>query len=553
MYPLTPISRNRCVGLAAIGLGLACSAAGPQAQAGDVGPPSPNDPRVAHGGPIEHPVDPAHPELAECITPAERAAGNAAIAAYQLLHADNGWNDRSRPTYPFIPIGATLYQDLLPPGYVDHDATAAFQDYNCTTFTYDGHAGTDLGLHYFTEQITGVPVFAALDGTVVYQHDGEPDMNTCLCGQLANALIIDHGNGRFGWYWHFKKNSVTVNVGGHVVSGQQLGFAASSGNSGGPHLHFGTSDDPGGVTFDPFAGPCGGPTSGWDSQPAMDLHTYLADFGFSTQNLSGYPGWPYRYPNTGQMGFDEFLWFWGQIVNLPAHSTWRQFYYRPDGTLAFDSGDVLFEANQTEMYRVSNWWWYSYYIPDMRTIAGKWRVRIHVNGQVMIDAPLQVKPTAEVGANGGPSAPRSLRFEPASPAGKQALFCRATMPPTLDDPDYDPVRFEYVWKRNGNEFRRVTTAGQADAIPSGSVHGGQVVSCTVTVSDGKLTAAPLTLSATWGGCPSDFDGDGFVTGDDFDAYVLAFEAGGEPADFDGDGFVTGDDFDAFVAAFEQGC
>jgi len=26
-------------------------------------------------------------------------------------------------------------------------------------------------------------------------------------------------------------------------------------------------------------------------------------------------------------------------------------------------------------------------------------------------------------------------------------------------------------------------------------------------------------------CPSDFDGDGLVTGDDFDAYVIAFEAG----------------------------
>ncbi len=55
------------------------------------------------------------------------------------------------------------------------------------------------------------------------------------------------------------------------------------------------------------------------------------------------------------------------------------------------------------------------------------------------------------------------------------------------------------------------------------------------------------------GCASDFDGDGFVTGDDFDAYVAAFEGGGLEADFDGDGFVTGDDFDAFVAAFESGC
>ncbi len=54
-------------------------------------------------------------------------------------------------------------------------------------------------------------------------------------------------------------------------------------------------------------------------------------------------------------------------------------------------------------------------------------------------------------------------------------------------------------------------------------------------------------------CPADFDHDGFVTGDDFDQYNVAFEAGSLTADFDGDGFVTGDDFDAYVQAFEQGC
>ncbi len=54
-------------------------------------------------------------------------------------------------------------------------------------------------------------------------------------------------------------------------------------------------------------------------------------------------------------------------------------------------------------------------------------------------------------------------------------------------------------------------------------------------------------------CAADFDGDGFVTGEDFDAFVAAFEAGSASADFDGDGFVTGEDFDAFVLAFEVGC
>ncbi len=55
------------------------------------------------------------------------------------------------------------------------------------------------------------------------------------------------------------------------------------------------------------------------------------------------------------------------------------------------------------------------------------------------------------------------------------------------------------------------------------------------------------------GCRADFTGDGFVTGDDFDAYVIEFIEGNPSADFDADGFVTGDDFDAFVTAFEAGC
>ena len=54
-------------------------------------------------------------------------------------------------------------------------------------------------------------------------------------------------------------------------------------------------------------------------------------------------------------------------------------------------------------------------------------------------------------------------------------------------------------------------------------------------------------------CLPDFDGDGFVTGIDFDLYVGAFEAGEPTADFDGDCFVTGIDFDLYVYSFEAGC
>ncbi len=68
-----------------------------------------------------------------------------------------------------------------------------------------------------------------------------------------------------------------------------------------------------------------------------------------------------------------------------------------------------------------------------------------------------------------------------------------------------------------------------------------------------LCARPLGKMLAFGGCSIDFDGDGFPTGDDFDAFVLAFEAGDIAADFDGDVFVSGEDFDAYVALFELGC
>lgn len=82
--------------------------------------------------------------------------------------------------------------------------------------------------------------------------------------------------------------------------------------------------------------------------------------------------------------------------------------------------------------------------------------------------------------------------------------------------------------------------------------------------DGSLTAhgprvdtqgsTPSQL-ATWNPpvCAPDFDGDGFLTGKDFDLFVQAYEAGDTRADYDADGFITGVDFDLFVQEFEAGC
>lgn len=54
-------------------------------------------------------------------------------------------------------------------------------------------------------------------------------------------------------------------------------------------------------------------------------------------------------------------------------------------------------------------------------------------------------------------------------------------------------------------------------------------------------------------CRADFNKDGFLTFEDFDAFVGAFEGGQTSSDTNGDGFIDCADFDDFVNAFEAGC
>lgn len=75
----------------------------------------------------------------------------------------------------------------------------------------------------------------------------------------------------------------------------------------------------------------------------------------------------------------------------------------------------------------------------------------------------------------------------------------------------------------------------------------------VTDPCGTVTSTPATLTVGPPCCPADFDRSGFVDFDDYNAFVLAFEAGDLSSDFDGSGFVDFDDFNAFVVAFEAGC
>ncbi len=515
-----------------------------------------SDPAIAHGGPVER--LPASGESLDCVPPAQRAAVDAAIRAH-IESNPVSLGSRSRPLYPFVPLGGSMFADLLPPGYVDHAPGVGATDYSCGTFTYDGHAGTDIGLRSFEEQAIGVPVFSALPGTVVFAHDGEPDMNTCLCGQVSNLVIIDHGDGRYGEYWHLKNGSVAVIVGQTVSAGEQIGLAASSGNSAGPHLHFETRDQPGNVAFDPFGGPCSEET-GWVEQPAYNTNTYVADFGFMNVAPWTVDGYPHRFPTTQQRAFGQDYWWWMQIVNLPPNSTFREIYIRPNGTTAFDSGDLAF--NNPDFYRVSNYWFNPFFISQMNTVAGTWRIRFVINGVQVSDTPLIVAATTNPTLNRAPSVV-SVAFDPADPDPGDALFARVSADLVMEDLDYDLVRFRYVWRINGSVVRDNVFAGRADALRAGTLQPGDEVEVSVTPNDGKVdgttTIAMLTIAS---GCAADYNGD---TGPDILDFLDFFDDFGscenQPgpcgslgnADFNGDTLVDILDFLDFLDAFGTGC
>ncbi len=384
------------------------------------------------------------------------------------------------PPFQFFPIGGRLWRDLLTINFVDLDPGPGLLDWDCTDYTANGHLGNDTIIRTFAEQAIGVPVFAMADGVVVAAHDGELDQNTVAEGQASNFLIVDHGFGREVWYWHLKRNSISVSAGDLVYAGQQIGEVGSSGNSQAPHLHL--EIRLGGEVVEPFAGPCDLGDGMWLNQEPIRRDTYFQDFGLTTADLSLEAGWPGRWSTTGHVGFaDPPLGVWFLGANLPAGSNWSVRFRRPDGSMiSYDQKQYF--GNSTPWHRF-HWWW-TYDVFEMHTTPGTWNILVYVNDELMVEAPLEVMPERDPTFNRPPySVP--VRFEPAEPLPGDVVGCLIDSSLTVDDPDYDVVMYEYVWVVNEDIVRRVTTAGHADYLSSSLFESGDLLTCVVTPMDGQ--------------------------------------------------------------------
>ena len=85
----------------------------------------------------------------------------------------------------------------------------------------------------------GTPVHAARGGVVARVE--ERHNKGCWedgCGRYANFIVIMHNDGTTGEYYHLAQHGALVDVGDHVVAGQEIGRSGNTGHTTMPHLHF---------------------------------------------------------------------------------------------------------------------------------------------------------------------------------------------------------------------------------------------------------------------------------------------------------------------------
>jgi murein DD-endopeptidase MepM/ murein hydrolase activator NlpD len=87
---------------------------------------------------------------------------------------------------------------------------------------WSGHLAIDIAAG------TGAPIYASDSGVVVF---AGWDSNG-----YGNVVMIDHQNGYHTLYAHL--SSINVYCGSSIMQGSILGYAGSTGNSTGPHLHY---------------------------------------------------------------------------------------------------------------------------------------------------------------------------------------------------------------------------------------------------------------------------------------------------------------------------
>jgi murein DD-endopeptidase MepM/ murein hydrolase activator NlpD len=105
----------------------------------------------------------------------------------------------------------------------------------------------------------GVPIHSVADGKVVSAVDGRPEVPPFIVDNrtlskpsdfCGNGVVVRIAPRQFASYCHLQPGSIRVEVGDRVRTGAKLGLFGNSGNTDGPHLHFGINSGPDTLTSD---------------------------------------------------------------------------------------------------------------------------------------------------------------------------------------------------------------------------------------------------------------------------------------------------------------
>jgi hypothetical protein len=200
-----------------------------------------------------------------------------------------------------MPLRCTQSSDCWIVNYVDMDPTSGVIDYSCGGATYDKHKGTDIAIKNVDVMRQGVEVIASAGGIVKGIRNNMRDIDVSMGGGAAsvegkecgNGVLIDHGSGWTTQYCHMLRESVIVNTGDTVETGQTLGMVGLSGKTEFPHLHLQVKYNE--EVVDPFAGlqrkkKCGvGEAPLWKTSALLSMlyepsALYSAGFASTTPN-----------------------------------------------------------------------------------------------------------------------------------------------------------------------------------------------------------------------------------------------------------------------------
>jgi len=128
---------------------------------------------------------------------------------------------------PYPPLAETAYVLPLAPGATFNTGLT-----NCSS-SFHGTGQPDQYAFDFDVAV-GTPFIATRAGTVFrVVEDASSDG-----GGVGNYVVVDHGDGTFGLYYHSPMDGISVSVGEAVSQGDVLGQTGRSGLAGYPHLHF---------------------------------------------------------------------------------------------------------------------------------------------------------------------------------------------------------------------------------------------------------------------------------------------------------------------------